>query len=463
MFAQLNAKAQRLTRTSQFPARVIAAAIACYFLYFARDGVRAHFAPDDMMNLGLYWARGFLLNLADNFRFWSHTFRPMGALFYLPIYRAFGLNPLPYRIAALLILAVNVYLSYRVAKLVSRSKAAAALAAVLVCANYDKIGLFYSTSLIYDILSYFFILLMLFLYIRVRSRELTLTFPQGAMVVCAYIAALNSKEIAVVGAGWVLAYEVLMQRPRALRLPLILVAVGLLFTACKMYGPESLSQVEGYTMEFSLRRFIVNNSVYVNEMLYSEYFDRGSKLFIGWGILSFLCWIPRSLELRWCWFLVSTATLPISFTAVDRGGPSLYVPLFAWALLLTVFLAVVLPRPVLRWSVMAALAVGFAAMTIGHWRERAEMLLPGQRLTWSVLTQIRDLKMRPAGNSKVIFLNNPFEEFDTLFIAELVWNDPTIVIKLANKMPVRPAPAEMEAFDWILDFEGEKLQVVRAR
>src|SRR5713226_6214379 len=76
---------------------LIALAIAAYFLYFAIGALRARFAPDDPMNLGFYYDRGFLGCVWDNLRFWSNAYRPMGAAFYLPLYRAFGLNPLPYR------------------------------------------------------------------------------------------------------------------------------------------------------------------------------------------------------------------------------------------------------------------------------------------------------------------------------------------------------------------------------
>ena len=87
------------------------------------------------------------------------------------------------------------------------------------------VAIYYHTSLIYDVLAFFFTLLMLFAYIRIRSQGRELTWMQSVMVALAYIAALNSKEIAVVGAGWILAYELLLERPWKLRLPLALVAL----------------------------------------------------------------------------------------------------------------------------------------------------------------------------------------------------------------------------------------------
>src|SRR6266403_2147843 len=106
---------------------LIAIALAAYFVYFAKGALRAHFAPDDIVNLGRCWDRGIAGSVWDNITFWRNAYRPFGALFYLSIYRVFGLNPLPYRIVVLLLIAANVYLTFRVADLVARSKAAAAL------------------------------------------------------------------------------------------------------------------------------------------------------------------------------------------------------------------------------------------------------------------------------------------------------------------------------------------------
>ena len=97
----------------------VALVVAAYFLYFAIPALRAHFAADDMMNMGKCWLRGFPGTLLDNLEFWSAAYRPTGCLFYLPIYHGLGMNPLPYRIAVLLLIAANIWLSYGVAELLT--------------------------------------------------------------------------------------------------------------------------------------------------------------------------------------------------------------------------------------------------------------------------------------------------------------------------------------------------------
>src|SRR5882724_4118173 len=148
---------------------LIALALTAYFVYFAYGALRAHFAPDDMMNIGRALDRGLLLDIRDNFTFWSSAYRPLGALVYFVMFRVFGLNPMPYRILALALMAANLYLTYVVALLVTKSRASAFPVAVLAGANYEMVALYYNTSQIYDVLAYSFTLLLLFGYIRIRT------------------------------------------------------------------------------------------------------------------------------------------------------------------------------------------------------------------------------------------------------------------------------------------------------
>ena len=75
--------------------RLIGLVIFGYFLYFAAGAVKAGFSTDDMMNMRYYYERGLPLTVWNNVEFWSHAYRPLAGLFYLPIYYTAGLNPLP--------------------------------------------------------------------------------------------------------------------------------------------------------------------------------------------------------------------------------------------------------------------------------------------------------------------------------------------------------------------------------
>ena len=433
--------------------------MSAYFLYFAIPAIRAGFAPDDPMNMGFYWLRGFWPSVADMIRFWSTAYRPMGALFYMPIYHVFGIEPVPYRIAVLALIAAHIYLGYRLMDLLTGSKAGAALTAMLVAVHASMVPIYYNTSQIYDILAFFFLALMLVCYISCRRHGQALSIWQSAVVLCAFAAALDSKELAVVASGWVLAYELLFHRPWRLRLPILLVIISLVYTLGKFLGSDPLYKASGYLLEPTLHRYMVNNRWYVNDLFYSHYFDTSRKLVFAWCVLTAICWIARKRELWWCWFAVSTATLGISFTLRPRGGPGLYIPLLAWAMLASVLATSFLKkRPLLEWSAVAIVALIAGHYTVGYWRPQAPLYVRDHRLTGSVIAQIRGIQPKPAPGSRVIILKNPLDDYYAYFIASLIWNDHTITIHLANKLA---EPPDLASYQWILTFEGDKLQVLK--
>jgi len=85
-----------------------AAFLLAWFVYFTHDGLRVHFAVDDIGNIAHYWRGGPLALAVSQFTLWRGDYRPMGGLFYVPILAFAGLNPVPYQVALLAILLVNV-------------------------------------------------------------------------------------------------------------------------------------------------------------------------------------------------------------------------------------------------------------------------------------------------------------------------------------------------------------------
>ena len=51
------------------------------------------------MNLHSYLSRSPVALILDNLRYWSTSYRPLGGLFYVALYRWFGFDPLPFRVA----------------------------------------------------------------------------------------------------------------------------------------------------------------------------------------------------------------------------------------------------------------------------------------------------------------------------------------------------------------------------
>jgi len=308
--------------------------------------------------------------------------------------------------------------------------------------------------MIYDVLAFFFTALMLWIYMRWRGSPVA-----GGLVVLAFFAAINSKEIAVVGAAWVVAYELLFYRPWKWVVPAILTAIAIAFTAARALGPNSLSKQEGYQLQITAHRFFINARIYLNDLFYSSFFSTSRRVVMAWALTLIFCAIVRRRELWWAWFAASAAMLPVIFTVVPRAGGSLYLPLLAVALWMATAATILLDRwPIRQWAAAALAGLLIVPGTVHYWNERAEWLLRDQQLTWTVLTQIRDLPARPKPGSRVLFEENPFRDWDTWFIANLLWNDHTLDIKLLNHLD---KPEDPQHFEWVLTFEGDRLRVIQ--
>jgi hypothetical protein len=453
--------------------------LAAYSVVFAFDALRAHFSPDDIGNLAGYWKRGLAATSRDCLLFWTTAYRPAGGLFYLPIYCVFGLNPLPYRILILALVCINVQLAFFLARSLTGSWAASTLTALLFCAHASLTEIYYSTSSIYDVLACFFSVLALLSYVRARSAGRTYRGLTAAFGTALLIAALCSKEIAVVTPALVLAYEILFHgAPRSLPqfklwvkrdglLPLLWIALAAIYIAGKLTGHDSLERTEQYRFTLSWHQYLANNTIYLASLLRNSYF-RGWRLALAAALLSVYCWRSRRPPLQWSWFFVAIVTLPISFIPT-RGGASLYLPLLALSLFvselaLDVFdnLANLRRPPRQVWTIASVALVLVAWWAIAWplsrtWSYRANLILAPQAPTWDAIRQLRDLHVVPKPGSRILFVDDPFDDYNMLFIAQLVWNDHSLYIQLSRKMPAPDA----DSFDEVFVFDGPILRVRR--
>ncbi len=90
--------------------------VCCYFFWLAGDGLYAYFSGDDLMNLALATAKPFWTLVRANLLLITNEIRPMGAAWYRIIYELTGFTALPFRAVAFGILALNVFLTYSVAR-----------------------------------------------------------------------------------------------------------------------------------------------------------------------------------------------------------------------------------------------------------------------------------------------------------------------------------------------------------
>jgi hypothetical protein len=79
--------------------------------------------------------------------------------------------------------------------------------------------------------------------------------------------------------------------------------------------------------------------------------------------------------------------------------------------------------------------------------------------TWEVIEQFRALDPHVRPHSHVVFLSDPFTEWDMLFIADLWFRDRTVVVHLQRLMPL--PPQALAGVDSLFDYRDGKLLRVR--
>ena len=343
----------RLRRQRKGPYRSNAIDVLCvlvliaYFIHFAVPSLAGGFNEDEMMNIYGYWRPGALNWLWANICFWKGIGRPAGALYYLPLYHFFSLNPQPYRIVQVSILAASIPMVYYLARLLASCRSVAFLAVLTLCYHARLANLVFIGSFIYDVLCGFFYFAALTYYIHIREKGLPLRPMQWVGFLALYVCALNSKEMAVTLPVIILVYELLKyyhdsQRQKLLRWILHDASPALtagLITAIycynKIYGPKSwiAADLEAYVPHYSWHTFTESNAHFLNELLYHLVPIDAGMVLATWALVFLYAFLRRDRMLQLMAFWIVIIPLPLAFIP-PRGGACLYLLLFGWAMIL---------------------------------------------------------------------------------------------------------------------------------
>jgi hypothetical protein len=341
--------------------------LVAYFLHFALPATGGGFSEDDLSALYTYWFSGTLgKTLWENICFWKGIGRPAGGLYYLPLSHLFRINPEPYRIVQISILAAVIPMVYYLARLLASSRSVAFLAVLVFCYHAKLADLIVSGSYIYDVLCGFFYFAALTYYVHIREKGLRLRPIQWVAFLALYVCALNSKELAVTLPVIVLLYELLkyFQQPERQNLfgwmlndaspALVSGAMTALYCYNKLYGrgfvgnfspefvehrldpaglpPWVAAALELYKPHYSWRRFIDSNARFVSELFYlaPNHVITGGTLVAIWALVFAYAFLRRDRTVQLMAFWVVITPLPLVFVS-PRGGARLYILLFGWA------------------------------------------------------------------------------------------------------------------------------------
>jgi hypothetical protein len=344
-----------------------------YFLHFALPSLRGGFGTDEPMNIYFYWHPGILRCLWANVSFWSDFYRPAGALYYLPLYHFFYLNPEPYRIVQVGIVGVSIPIIYWLCRLLTTSRSIAFLGAIVVSYHADLANLVFRGSMIYDALCGLFYFAALAYYIHVREKGTNLRPLQVAIFLLLYICALNSKEMAVTLPLIALIYEVLKcpslgsrklfvrRNWRSAVPPLIAGVLTAIYIYGKTHGSNSLVTHDVYRPLYSWHTFLASNAEFVSELRFDHRpIPLVALLFLWAGVFAY-AFMRRDRALQLMAFWVVLVPLPIAFIHPIRGGACLYVLLFGWAIIFAKVVSDLIVL-VLKYSTSLAQGVGSGAI-----------------------------------------------------------------------------------------------------
>jgi hypothetical protein len=322
--------------------------LVAYFLHFALPSLAGGFNDDEMMNIWGHWFPGALKSLWANICFWRASDRYAGALYYLPLYYFFSLNPLPYRIVQVSILSASIPVVYYLARLLASCRSVAFLAVLALCYHGQLANLVFIGSFIYDVLCGFFYFAALTYYAHIREREACLRPIQSLEFLALYVCALNSKEMAVTLPVIVLIYEVLkcprfgewkqfVRRNWRFAVPALI--AGLLtvpYIYAKTQGSNALARLPSYRPRYSWHRFTTSNAHFIDELFYlsrtKTYHMTGAMLLAGWTAVFLYACLRRDRMLLLMAFWIVITPLPLAFIQL-RGGACLYILLFGWAMI----------------------------------------------------------------------------------------------------------------------------------
>lgn len=447
------------------------ALVLIYFFALAGMGLWSHWAPDDMQNLYYYyWSHGVPALIKANILFATTYYRPMGGIFYLPLYAIAGLNPVPDRVVCFALLVLNIWLSYALARRLIGDRGAAVIAALVGCFHGNALAMYVSNSIIYEILCFTFEISALLYYVRIRQMGRTLKPLEIAILLVLYVCALNSKEMGVMLPLWLAAYEWWYRDAPGLRVrTLVPVAIAgvmaLIYIAGKMRGSDSLAQFEAYRPSFTVHKYFETSQAYLNLLFYSNRGFNTVRTILFWAALFVIAYALRSRAMKFAALFALFSFLPLNFVNV-REGFALYIPLFGFSTYLAALWAAVMnaarlaPGQRLQATAIAVVACAFALGMVHH--AKAQRLLPfalhAQENTWMCIQELRRLNPPVKGGQRLLFLDSPFgTDWDTYFIAKLHFGDPSVRIAFANASVPRPVGDAHEAFDHVFRFVGKTL------
>lgn len=323
--------------------------LAIFALPITLPALKGFFTFDDLMNLNRYVANP-VWSVLNNFIVFTPQMRPMGALVNLPLYSLFGMEPFYYYLAGITIFTFNLGLVYLLILRLTENRVLAIMTTALSGYHPSVSNVLYNFRAIFELLAMNFIVIALLSYSSFKRQPDRGIFYWISLL--AYVAALNSKEIAVALPPLLVLYELLYgklwretltERLRILKRLVPFAILALPYTVVKTIGLSPRAMDPLYQMHFD-STVIKNLAQYFTQVANFEILFNQS-LAILTVLLGFLVsWLLRNPHMAFGlgWGLLTLA--PVLLLA-RTWGLFLYVPLIGFAL----FVSCLIYEPLFRF------------------------------------------------------------------------------------------------------------------
>jgi dolichyl-phosphate-mannose-protein mannosyltransferase len=443
----------RPTSTS-FQSGAAALAVVTYFLALTHRGLAGFFSETDFLNLAFLHGYGIVpagVLLTEAVTLFTPGYRPVGGLFYRTLFAIFGFHAAPFRTARFLLLGLNLLLVARLGYRLSKSRFAAAVAALLFAFHAVTAEVYYDGATVYDVLCCCFLLLALTHYVRVRQDDRFLSGRDFWIVIALFAAAMGSKEMALTLPAVLLSYEgiyhsrwtALWRRGRPI---LVLAIMTVLCMVEKILIPNAMSSniTGGYTPHAEVG-LIGRAYLYYYRLLLSRpaWSTVDLVILLALALLLALAFKNRTMIFG---LLFAHVTLFAVCVIPVRGGAMWYTPLAGWALYGGAALSQVLAKgksllsrgtpegwtgevaAALPAVVFGILIIALYGMNAGHARDLGSGYLSTQRSFRTFWLAARTAAPALAPGSRVLLETDPFPQtsWSPLFVLRLGYGDPTL-------------------------------------
>ncbi len=455
--------------------------IFSYFLLFSYNGLSTHLSFDDGMNfiaMHHQWEVPAWRNILDCLKVFTTATRPLGALFYRPMYYFFGFDPVPYRIVVYLLLTFNIILAYRFARALGATREAATLSTLLFSYNASLFDLFYNTGTIYDLMCFALYIGALLIYIRERSKCNNLSTKTMVIVGLLFLASLDAKEMSVILPAALLFYELLYRqqdfksRVILTRVASFIAVTGIISAIFLKVKVTDMSANKLYHPQLSVPFVLKGMGHYFEQFFYRppDSFGPGSVA-VAIVLLLGAAAILRSRPVAFGTLFFIAGLLPVAIIP-PRSGYAAYIAFPGITLALGVILAAareallrVTGKKNLEQPSMIAvflLVAVVSVMSFAHYRKIAmtNFLWSQERVIGLMEGFKKNIPEFPPGG-RILILDDPWgPDWGPMFLTRLMYHDPTVWV---DRMHNDEKPADRNTYDLLVTYKQPFIDLAPAK